>query len=121
MIIIDANVILRYILNDDEILSEKAARVIGMENVTTTIEVIAEVVYVLQKVYLTPRAVIDEAITVFLSEIVMKEKEVVLCAVHTFSEKNLDFVDCILYAYKKVIGYEIETFDRKLNKLLKAV
>lgn len=36
MEIIDANVIQKYILNDDEVLSEKAARVVGMENVTTT-------------------------------------------------------------------------------------
>lgn len=50
MEIIDANVIQKYILNDDEILEGKVAKIIEMESVTSTIEVIAEVVYVLQRV-----------------------------------------------------------------------
>lgn len=50
MEIINANVIQKYILNDDEILEGKVAKIIEMESVTTTIEVIAEVVYVLQRV-----------------------------------------------------------------------
>lgn len=35
-----------------------------------------------------------------------------------YTERNLDFPDCILYAYHIVRGYEIKTFDKKLNKLL---
>lgn len=35
------------------------------------------------------------------------------------AEQSLDFPDCILYAYHKVKGYEVKTFDKKLNKLLK--
>lgn len=34
------------------------------------------------------------------------------------AEHGLDFVDCILYAYNRVKGYEIKTFDKKLKKLL---
>ena len=36
----------------------------------------------------------------------------------TFAEQNLDFVDCVLYAYNQVKGYKIETFDKKLKCLL---
>lgn len=39
-------------------------------------------------------------------------------AIETYTEQNLDFPDCILYAYHKVKGYEIKTFDKKLKKLL---
>ena len=39
-------------------------------------------------------------------------------ALDTFSERNLDFVDCVLCAYHKVKGVTIATFDRKLSKLI---
>ncbi len=38
--------------------------------------------------------------------------------IETYVEQHLDFPDCILYAYHKVKGYEVKTFDKKLNKLL---
>ena len=46
------------------------------------------------------------------------EKDVLMLGVETYAEKNLDFIDCILYAYKCIKGYEIFTFDKKLKKLL---
>jgi len=45
MRLIDANVILRYLLNDHEEMSQKAKTVI-MGGACTTVEVLAEVVYV---------------------------------------------------------------------------
>lgn len=118
MVIVDANIVLRYILNDDEDLSEKAEDIIKSKNVRVTVEVIAEVVYVLKKVYLVDKESIREAIKGFLSDIDIEDNSILLCALDTYFEKNLDFVDCVLYAYKKVKGYDIATFDRKLNKLL---
>lgn len=51
MKIADANVILRYLLNDNEELSDKAVKIIEDNEVLLPNEVIAEVVYVLDKVY----------------------------------------------------------------------
>jgi len=51
MIIVDANIVLRYLLNDTENLSEKAADILENNNVFLLNEVIAEIVYVLEKVY----------------------------------------------------------------------
>ena len=48
----------------------------------------------------------------------MVEKDVLVLGVETYAEKNLDFIDCILYAYKCIKSYEIFTFDKKLKKLL---
>lgn len=53
----------------------------------------------------------------FLSEVMTPEPEVLKLGIETYTEQNLDFPDCILYAYHKVKGYEVKTFDRKLNKL----
>ena len=36
-----------------------------------------------------------------------------------YSEKNFDIVDCMLFAYSKNENYDIKTFDKKLDKLIK--
>ena len=92
MVMLDANVILRYILNDNEDMVIEATEVIKSKDVIVTIEVIAEVIYVLKRIYGVDKQEITESI--------------------------LDFIDCILYAYKCIKGYEIFTFDKKLKKFL---
>lgn len=83
-----------------------------------TIEIIAEAVYVLKRVYSIERDIITSSLLHFLSEVQSNEMEVIKQGLTTYSEKNLDFVDCILYAYHKIRGYDIKTFDKKLKRLL---
>lgn len=78
----------------------------------------AEVVYVLKGVYSVERQKIGEKLLDFLNEVCMEETEVLKLGIKTYAEHNLDFTDCVLYAYNRVKGYEIKTFDKKLNKLL---
>ncbi len=47
----DTNMILRYLLNDNPEMSQRAEEYINAGDVSVTIEVIAEVVYVLKGVY----------------------------------------------------------------------
>lgn len=54
----------------------------------------------------------------FLSEVSIPEEQVVRLGLETYAGQNLVFVDCILYAYNRVKGYEIRTFDKKLQRLL---
>jgi predicted nucleic acid-binding protein len=49
--VVDANIILRYLLDDHEELSPKAEEILEQKTVTLPIEVACEVVYVLQKVW----------------------------------------------------------------------
>ncbi len=51
MKVVDANIILRYLLNDHEELSDTATTIIENNEVLIPNEIIAEVVYVLEKVY----------------------------------------------------------------------
>ncbi|AEV18662.1 MULTISPECIES: PIN domain-containing protein [Geobacillus] len=44
--------------------------------------------------------------------------EVVEEALALFGKRRLDFVDTLLYAYNKVKGYQVYTFDKKLDKML---
>ena len=118
MVVLDANVILRYLLNDNEAMAREAESIIKTEVTMVPIEVIAEVVYVLKGVYSVDRVTIRDALMEFLSEVTVAEKEVIQIGLEAYVENNLDFVDCILYAYSCVKKYDIKTFDKKLNKLL---
>lgn len=71
-----------------------------------------------KRVYSIERNTIKSSLFHFLSEVQSNEMEVIKLGLTTYSEKNLDFVDCIIYAYHKVKGYEIKTFDKKLKQLL---
>lgn len=120
MKIIDANIILRYLLNDVEDLAEEAEQIIENNDVFVPNEVIAEVVYVLEKVYKVERIEIDNYLTEFFEKqnISVPDKDVLFAALKLFSSKKLDFIDTILYGYAKVKDYEIFTFDKKLKKTI---
>ena len=121
MKIVDANIILRYLLNDHEELSNKATVIIEENDVLLPNEVISEVVYVLEKVYGVKNDEISDVLLELFryKNIVVSDLELLEEAFFLFSRRRLDFVDTLLYAYNKVKGYEVYTFDKKLNKLLK--
>lgn len=117
MKLIDANVILRYLLNDHEVMSETARQAVET-GACTTVEVLAEVVYVLKGVYKAERSDIAEWLGTFLDEIVMDNKQAIYYALRVYGETSLDFVDCVLIGYNRILGREILSFDKKLNRLL---
>ena len=118
MVMLDTNMILRYLLNDNEDMALEAEDIIKKGQVYVTIEIIAEVVYVLKGVYSVEREKIKECLLIFLKEVTAVEEEVLKLGIETYARHNLDFPDCMLYAYNKIKGYEIKTFDKKLLKLL---
>ncbi|OSX55483.1 pilus assembly protein [Anoxybacillus ayderensis] len=121
MKIVDANIVLRYLLNDHDDLSAKAAMIIENNKVLLPNEVVVEVVYVLEKVYRVKNdEICDTLLELFkYDNIDVDDMEILEEALILFKERRLDFVDTLLYAYNKVKGYEVYTFDKKLNKLLK--
>jgi predicted nucleic-acid-binding protein len=121
--LIDANVILRYLLRDDEKLFREASGIldevkIGQETVVIIESVLAEVVYVLLKVYGVGREVISEKLQGLLSYrgIANPDKADLAEAVKTFGSTKLSFVDCMLYA--KAVNHRMDlfTFDGDLKK-----
>jgi predicted nucleic-acid-binding protein len=118
MVILDANMILRYLLNDNQEMADQAEQYLNSENAFVTIEVIAEVVYVLKSVYSLKRTAIADTVKGFLNLADCREMDVVRVALDTFAAHNLDFVDCVLYGYNRVKGIQIATFDKKLLKLI---
>ncbi len=120
MSIVDANIILRYILDDHEELSPKAAEILEQQAVTLPMEAACEVVYVLQKVYSVDRKTIQQQLTDLLNEalVTMDKPAVFLKALEYYSTSSLDFVDTLLCAYHTVEQQEIFTFDKKLNQFI---
>ena len=120
MQIVDANIVLRYLLSDHEELSAKAEEIIDNNSIHLPIEVLCEVVYVLEKVYKAARNDVAEELTGLISnlEVTLPSREAVLVGLRNYGTENLDFVDCVLAGYAEVENVEVHTFDKKLRKLL---
>jgi predicted nucleic-acid-binding protein len=119
MTVIDANIVLRYLLDDVEEQSDRAAALIEEGPVLVPIEVLAEVVYVLRGVYDVERRAIAESLLRLTDARTVRtpEPEVVRHALSCFAETSLDFVDCLL-AGRARNGASVATFDRALEKAL---
>ena len=117
---IDANIILRYVLNDHPELSPKAKKIIDEQIVETPIEVLCEVVYVLKRVYGISQREIADTLLGFYENIncILPHREAVFKGLKYYGEQTLDFVDCLLAGYYEAENIIINTFDDKLYKLL---
>ena len=120
MSMVDANIVLRYLLDDHAELSAKASIILEQEKVILPIEAACEVVYVLQKVYTVNREEIQQLLTDLLNEtlVIMEKPDVFVKALEYYGSSTLDFVDTLLCAYHTVEGQEVFTFDNKLNQFI---
>lgn len=120
MEIVDANIILRFIIDDNKELADKAAEIIENRNIYILEEVVAEVIYVMEKVYKMERKQIADIISEFIDfdNIFIDNKEIISTALDIFGKKAFDFVDCVLFGYSKCRNAKIHTFDKKLEKLI---
>ncbi len=121
--LIDTNVILKYLLKDNEELYTKAEKVFnevmeGKAKVIILESVVAELVYVLQRLYKVSRKEVSEVLRelIELRSVKVHNKGKVLKALEIFSTKNLDFVDCLLCAYGE--ENKLITFDKGLSRCL---
>ena len=117
MVLIDANVVLRFLLKDYSNQANQAAAIIH-DGAAVTADIMAEVVYVLNGLYQIPREKIKDAVSVLLQELHADEKELILYALELFVQKKLDFTDCMLAARAFVQGMEVFSFDKKLMKTI---
>ena len=114
----DTNIILRYLLADNDELFARALTILEEKTVFVPNEVLAEVVYVLTKTYQVPKIDACKAIDLFCQKVnvLLQDENVVSLALIFFAEKNIDFVDALLCAASKSIGVQVFSFDKKLNK-----
>lgn len=122
MILLDANYILRYLIRDNEEMYLIAKETILNNACMVLNEVVAEVVYVLEKVYKVPKDELVLAVSAFLLQpniAMSSQKSATLEALKYYEEKNIDFVDGYLCALKD--AYDVRTFDKKLLKCCKVL
>ncbi len=120
MEIVDANIVLRYLLGDNPEMQKDACRVIDNQIVLLLDEVLAEVVYVLEKVYQVNRKDISHTLIqlIKLPGMICRSSNISIAALRYYSEYKIDFIDCILLAYSTVEHHKIHTYDKKLLKLI---
>ena len=120
MQIVDANIVLRYILDDHIPFSEQAKRIVDKNIVEVPIEVLCEVIYVLSSVYKVPRFDISIEMKVFFNktQCEIPHRNAVFRGLDIYAEKNIDIVDCILAGYHECENAEVHTFDKRLSNLL---
>ena len=120
MTILDTNTILRCILQDNEeaaaIVDERMSRDVCV----IPPEVVAEIVYVLLKVYRLDRSNIERSVFTILKHknVRVPHRKVVEAALHYFGTTKFDFVDCFMIGYAVIEEHQIFTFDNELKKFL---
>ena len=116
MVMADANTMIRCIIGDDTQKIQEFQNIRSTQRVIYTLEVVAEVVYVLTKVYNVSREETSSAVLRFLKSrnIACSNSKVAIQALQFFSENKLDFVDNVLLAYHQLHGIVIYSYDRKL-------
>ena len=123
---VDSNFFLRFILKDN--LNQwivangyfKEAKLEKVKLVFLT-ETIIEIEYVLRKVYKLSRRIILKYLLTLLSinnfEII--DKELLKDALLYYGEKNIDFVDIIIFLKARSQNAEVLTFDKDFDKISK--
>lgn len=120
MIAIDTNVLVRLIVEDDHIQSQKALNSLKKHNnVFISAIVICETAWVLESCYSLKKS---EMIDVFenilrIEQFDIEHSESIWLALNEFKKINTDFSDCIIGAIAKTNGhYPVLTFDKKAAK-----
>lgn len=123
MVLIDTNIVLRFLLQDHETLSQKAKEIIDNHTAICLNAVIYEVIHVLQSVYKIDRIKIaDKLLTLFENKIIESENNLVtIKSLIVFKETSMDFMDCLLIAYQLADNQIIYSFDKKVNNYLKRI
>lgn len=120
--ILDANAVLRFLLQDIEEQFQEVRSVVKRDRCYVTLEVMAEVCYVLEGLYQVSREDIVNNFRKLNFDVTILNVDVFLRALEIFDKPpKLDFVDCLLYGYKMERGIDIVTFDKQLLKQLGSI
>lgn len=125
MLGIDTNVLVRYLVRDDEAQFERARRLIRREIVAAggvflNLVVLAETEWVLRSRYGLQKAEVTEAISGLLdaAEVRFEDEPAVEEALFVWKDAAADFADCLIGAHNRRAGCRATaTFDTSAVKL----
>ena len=120
---IDTNILLRYLLRDDEQQYQKALSLFketGSDQFFVNLVVVTEVWWVLDHIYNYNKEDLIATFEILLQskEIVFQEAESILKALNTYKTSNIEFEDCLINHLNQDIHQSITyTFDKKASRL----
>ncbi len=125
MIGIDTNVLVRYLVRDDQAQFEKARRLINRESnsgeaVLVSLVVLTETEWVLRSRYALPKADIVSAFSALLdaADVSFEDEPSVEQAIYAWKDSTAEFTDCLIVARNRRLGCPATaTFDGKALKL----
>lgn len=122
--IIDANLILRFLLNDIPVqadITEAYFRQAKKGSISLTVPtvVLNEVVYVLVKVYKLARSQVVEKLLAILDMdyLDIEERNILKETLKLYASPSISFIDGYLFVKSHVTGKTLLTFDRRLKRL----
>ena len=117
--LLDANVIMRYLLDDNHEQNLTARETIENNECFTVLSVVQEVVYNLETLYDIPRKDIKTQFLTLSGIIEIEDDDVFMSAFQYYTETpKIDFVDCVICGYQQNRDVNVLTFDKKLQKKL---
>lgn len=123
-ILVDTNIIIRFLLNDHPAFSLQAKDIIlkaqqGSLKLYLDEVVIAEIVWTLSSFYRIKRFEISDKLEEIVSQnwVINPKKDLILQTLALFRSSNLDYIDCWLFVVGKSLDIELATFDKALKKL----
>lgn len=125
MLGIDTNVLVRFLVRDDDIQFEKARKLIKREvtagrRVFVNQFVLMETEWVLRSRYAVPKNQIIEAISGLLNatDVQFEDEPAIEEALFIWKDSTADFADCLIGAKNRRMGCRTTaTFDMKASKL----
>jgi predicted nucleic-acid-binding protein len=126
MLGIDTNVLVRYLVRDDEVHFEKAKKLIKREvlagrSVFVNQLVLMETEWVLRSRYAVSKNQIIEAISGLLdaADVQFEDEPAIEEAIFTWKEVSADFADCLIGIRNKRLGCRATlSFDAKASRLI---
>jgi len=125
MLGVDTNVLIRYLIRDDQLQYEKARRLIDREvsrgePVLVSLVVLLETEWVLRSRYELPKS---DVVTVFsalldTADLAFEDEPSVEHAIYSWKDSTADFADCLIDARNRRLGCRATaTFDGRALKL----
>src|SRR3989344_2776964 len=119
-ILLDTNYLVRYFVNDIKPLAQAAAKIIKREgNIFISVLSIAEAVYILSNHYNNDKNSICDKLIKLLKYPNIKTESFGVSALQIFQTENISIYDSIIASEAIQKGFDLKTFDKKLEKVYK--
>ena len=120
-VVIDTNLLVRYLINDDQKKAEAVDNLLdkaikGEVRIVVPSVIIAELVWVLESFYQLKAEDILELVEAIIntSGLDVTDKSTVISALRLYKNRNIDFIDAWIIEFAKERGIKtIYTFDKK--------